>query len=200
MDSIKKTIAKLSGMFLILVALVFSFNALATSQGNTAEPNLKKTDEAHVSFQRDKNYACTQCHKDEHDVLLGQHAKALNEKTGRNIGCIDCHNDISASHRDGAPNVVKFRQGQVVAGESKPAHDLAWVKTQNSQCIDCHQGEQLRKANWTHDVHALKLTCSSCHSIHPEKDPMQGIERKPRIKMCVDCHSDMTSYKQQEDK
>lgn len=200
MDSIKKTIAKLLEVILITAALVFSFNASASSQGNNTESVIQKTDKAQVVFQRDKNYACTQCHKDGHDVLLGQHAKALNEKTGRNIGCIDCHNDISPSHRDGAPEVVKFRQGQVTAGTNKPAHDPAWIKTQNSQCIDCHQGDELRKANWTHDVHALKLSCSSCHAIHPEKDPMQDIERKPRIKMCVDCHSDMTLYKQQEAK
>ncbi|MFV0576000.1 MAG: cytochrome c nitrite reductase pentaheme subunit [Vibrio sp.] len=171
--------------------------ASPTEQAASQQKSQDQSGEFAVSFVRDKNYACTQCHKDDHDALKGEHAKAMNEKTGRNVGCVDCHSTISPEHRNGAPHVVKFKQGQAVAGKEKPAQDAAWISKQNAQCLDCHEGKQLREANWTHDVHAQSLTCASCHKIHPEKDPMQDIERKPRIKMCVDCHSDMTETKYQ---
>lgn len=202
MDGLKITIRQVIHRGVLLLSLVF-FSFLLTIPAQ-AEPmtitqvDQSQSDQYAVSFVRDKNYACTQCHKDEHDTLKGEHANAVNEKTGRNVGCIDCHNTISPQHRNGAPHVVKFKSGQVMAGRDKPAQDPTWVQKQNAQCIDCHQGQTLREANWTHDVHAMSLTCASCHKIHPQHDPMQGIDRKSRIKMCVDCHSDMTAIKQED--
>ena len=55
--------------------------------------------------------------------------------------------------------------------------------------MSCHEPKPLREALWAHDVHATKLTCTSCHQLHPAKEPMAEIPEKSRIKLCVDCHS-----------
>ena len=55
--------------------------------------------------------------------------------------------------------------------------------------MSCHEPKPLREALWAHDVHATKLTCTSCHQLHPAKEPMVGIPEKSRIKLCIDCHS-----------
>lgn len=197
MDYIQKTMKPIAEVSLLLVLLVFSFVASAESSIKPTEQ--VETTQQSVSFIRDKNYACTQCHKDQHDLLQGAHAKAMNKKTGRNVGCIDCHNDVGPEHRNGAKNVVKFNAKQTVAGTQKPVSSPEMVSKQNGQCLGCHEVKQLRKGSWTHDVHALKLSCSSCHKVHPTVDPIKGIKRKPRIQMCVDCHSDMTKHKKQEE-
>ncbi|MGB2078612.1 MAG: cytochrome c nitrite reductase pentaheme subunit [Vibrio sp.] len=181
----------------LLLGLFFSSTLFAASSDESNVKTPDSTQQAKVEFVRDKNYACTQCHKDDKTVFKGEHAKQINPKTSRAIGCIDCHQNIGPEHRDGAKNVTKFSPGQVKAGTDKPAHDKAWIAKQNKQCVECHDGEQLRKAEWTHDVHVQKLTCASCHKIHPAKDPMQDIGHDSRVNKCVDCHSDQTQYQLQ---
>lgn len=150
------------------------------------------TKQFEVSFQRDPNYACIQCHKKEENKLLGTHGSVINPKTDRNFTCIDCHTDVTEKHRDGAKDVVKFNHAQTAMGTQIPSSSINAIAKQNEQCENCHQPEDLRKANWTHDVHARDLTCSSCHDIHPKQDPMKGILQQDKIQLCVDCHSDQT--------
>jgi cytochrome c-type protein NrfB len=62
------------------------------------------------------------------------------------------------------------------------------VEQQNSVCMSCHLPETLQKAFWPHDVHLAKVSCASCHTLHPQQDKVQGLNDKGRIKLCVDCH------------
>lgn len=189
----------LGSWFVLILGLFFSTTLYAASDdGATVQSSSKN--EAQVNFVRDKNYACTQCHKDEESQLDGAHKNEINSKTQRHVGCIDCHQKIGPKHRDGAKDVTHFKAGQTKAGTEKPAHDKAWIAKQNKQCTECHTGDQLRKAEWTHDVHVQKLTCASCHKIHPSQDPMKDIKHDNRVQKCIDCHGDQTQYKAQHQK
>ncbi|MBD1575676.1 MULTISPECIES: cytochrome c nitrite reductase pentaheme subunit [Vibrio] len=191
MDCKKKALKSIGVGLTLLIGLVFSIGASANTEIAQLNQTQKISSDGkyEVQFVRDKNYACTQCHKDDHDALKGAHATAINEKTGRNVGCIDCHSNIGPHHRDRADKVIKFHRGQVAASLVMPVDDAKNISKQNAQCVDCHAPAELRKADWTHDVHALKLSCASCHKVHPTTDPIKNIESKQRIQMCVDCHS-----------
>ncbi|CAG19670.1 MULTISPECIES: cytochrome c nitrite reductase pentaheme subunit [Photobacterium] len=186
--------------FVAMCIFGFSINVAAdsnTQDATTATPAVinQESGQHVVKFIRDRDYACTQCHKDEKDVLKGAHGDAIHAQTGRDVTCVDCHSNVGENHRDGAKVVTKFAPAQSVAGSEKPAADVAWIKQQNNTCINCHEPKDLREVNWTHDVHALDLSCASCHTVHPDTDPMKGIDRKSKIKMCVDCHSDQKKEK-----
>ncbi|MGF1714430.1 cytochrome c nitrite reductase pentaheme subunit [Photobacterium chitinilyticum] len=186
--------------FVAICIFGFSMNVAADSKAEgatTANPSVisQESGQHVVEFIRDRDYACTQCHKDEKDTLKGAHGDVIHAQTNRDLTCTDCHSKVGKDHRDGAPQVTKFAAAQTVAGTEKPAADPVWIAKQNETCVNCHEPKDLREVNWTHDVHALDLSCASCHTIHPEKDPMKGIERKSKIKMCVDCHSDQKKEK-----
>ncbi|MGF1680032.1 cytochrome c nitrite reductase pentaheme subunit [Photobacterium makurazakiensis] len=196
MGNYKVALNSMITLFVGMCIWGFSINVAADSQpaeATAATPSVSTQESGRhvVDFIRDRDYACTQCHKDEKDTLKGAHSDVLHAETNRNITCVDCHSTIGKDHRDGGSSVTKFAPSQSVAGSEKPAADITWITKQNQTCTDCHEPKDLREANWTHDVHALDLSCASCHNIHPETDPMKGIERKPRIKLCVDCHSDL---------
>ncbi|OAN13726.1 cytochrome c nitrite reductase pentaheme subunit [Photobacterium jeanii] len=197
----KMAVSAITTCLVVLGMTGFSLSVAADSEKQPvttqAAPSLSSPATEHVvTFIRDRNYACTQCHKDSKDALLGAHASAIHSQTNRNIGCVDCHSTIGENHRDGAEQVTKFAPSQTVAGTVKPAADPLWIKKQNETCTNCHDNpDELRQANWTHDVHALDLSCASCHNVHPSTDPMKGITKSSKIKMCVDCHSDQRKAK-----
>ncbi|MDD1795076.1 cytochrome c nitrite reductase pentaheme subunit [Enterovibrio sp. ZSDZ42] len=177
-----------------------SLTVATANEGVSAQTSGDSVSQQHeVTFQRNPDYACTQCHKDEENQLAGTHGEAINPHTNRDMTCIDCHTGITEDHRDGAKDVVKFDHSQSVAGTDIPAASLAWILQQNTQCEACHEPLDLREANWTHDVHARDLTCTSCHDVHPKQDPMKGITRKDNIQLCVDCHSDQTKAREEKE-
>lgn len=177
-----------------------SMHVATASEGDPALSGEKPSEQHYeVTFQRNPDYACTQCHKDEENKLAGAHGDVINPKTNRNMTCIDCHTDVTEKHRDGAEDVVKFDHSQSVKGTNIPAASIEWITQQNAACETCHEPTDLREANWTHDVHARDLTCSSCHDVHPQQDPMKGITRKDKIQTCVDCHSDQTKAREEEE-
>ncbi|WP_027275709.1 cytochrome c nitrite reductase pentaheme subunit [Leminorella grimontii] len=139
-----------------------------------------------VELQRNRDYACTQCHKENKDGMHGAHAKATNPNTGTPVTCTNCHGTISPAHRDGAADAMRFNK------------DTFPVDKQNQVCMTCHQPEKLRAALWAHDVHILKTSCASCHQLHPAVDPVKGLDKKGQIKLCVDCHSEQQKQHQKE--
>ena len=70
-------------------------------------------------------------------------------------------------------------------------------KNKTKFCFACHQPAKLREKLWAHDVHAMKLPCASCHTLHPKDDAMKGIQPKNRVKLCVDCHGEQQNAKRQ---
>lgn len=129
---------------------------------------------------------CSKCH-DGDEGMHGKHSDVTNPNTGDKVTCTNCHGNVSAKHRKqrgGMVDVMRF------GDEAFP------LDQQNGVCMSCHEPDALRKSLWAHDVHATKLTCTSCHSLHPAKEPMAGITEQSRIKLCVDCHSKQHDAKQ----
>jgi cytochrome c-type protein NrfB len=130
---------------------------------------------------------CDKCHDGE-EGMHGKHGSVTNPNTGEQVTCTNCHGNASADHRKqrgGMVDVMRF------GDEAFP------LSQQNGVCMSCHEPDDLRKALWAHDVHATRVSCTSCHQLHPAKEPMVGIPEKSRIKLCVDCHSKQHEARQQ---
>lgn len=174
----------------ILIAILVFMLAPALAQvdvlDKTGTEKTEVTVKKHlVERQRNPDDACTQCHKVEKEGMHGVHASVKNPNNGLPITCTNCHGNISLEHRNGAADVMNFSKSEVVFRADQ----------QNSVCMSCHEPEALRTAFWQHDVHFMKLSCASCHQLHREKDPMQGLDKKSQVKLCVDCHSEQHKQK-----
>ncbi len=180
----------------MLLALPATAQTVAPTDQLTYEPTLEN--------QRNPNEYCAKCHKlDANDEqsggelhfgkFHGLHLSKTNPSTGKPITCVSCHGNISEDHRRGAKDVMRF-DGDIFSDEP-PMYS---VQEQNKVCFSCHQPEKLREKLWAHDVHAMKLPCASCHTLHPEKDKMKGIAPKAQVKLCVDCHGEQQKRKAQQ--
>lgn len=191
MNSVLKTMAKLTALLSVMV-FALPITAKTTQEASVGLP----TYEPALENQRDPNQYCAQCHK--FDVadnqakgefhagkFYGIHLTTANPNTGKPITCVSCHGNISENHRRGVKDVMRFR-GDIFSDE-KPLYP---VEAQNQVCFSCHQPDKLRETFWAHDVHAMKLPCASCHTLHPKQDAMRDILPKERVKLCVDCHGE----------
>lgn len=169
-------------LMLMAAMLLTSVQGQAAEQ-TTAPAAMPPTHE--VEFLRSADKACTDCHKDQDDVMHGKHGKATNPNNLKPVTCTNCHGQPSPKHREGVKDVMRFSN----SFSDKKSTEAYPIVEQNSVCMSCHEPKPLREALWAHDVHATKLTCTSCHALHPAKEPMVGIPEKSRIKLCVDCHS-----------
>lgn len=138
-----------------------------------------------VEFLRSPDKACTDCHKEQASGMHGKHGQATNPNNLAPVTCTNCHGKPSPQHREGVKDVMRFSDS-FTPPQGKEAYPIA---EQNGVCMSCHEPKPLREALWAHDVHATRLTCTSCHTLHSAKEPMVGIPEKSRIKLCVDCHS-----------
>jgi cytochrome c-type protein NrfB len=130
-----------------------------------------------------ENKRCIRCHQ---KTRLLSETKAittvgLHKSQEYFDNCTACHeNKNEHPKKDATPSIIAFDD-----------HAAMPIFTQNQQCINCHSPESLRKSEWTHDVHATKMTCSNCHNIHKERDPIIGINSKFRIGLCATCHENL---------
>ena len=177
---------------LALLAVLVAAPMLAQAEGQPSAAD-KFTYEPQLDNQRDPNQYCAKCHKfdkvDKNQTLdqsggelhfgkfHGAHLNQKNPNNGKPINCVNCHGNISEDHRRGAKDVMRF-DGDIF-GEKKPMYS---AQEQNQVCFSCHQPDKLREKLWAHDVHAMKLPCASCHTLHPKDDAMKGIQPKKRQK------------------
>lgn len=177
----------------LMGALFVSSLAYATTTA-PAQPNAAKPYEPMLEHQRNPNEYCAKCHKFSGSPdqkggqwhlgkFFGKHLTATNPNNGKPITCVSCHGNISQDHRRGVKDVMRFQSN--IFTKEKP---MFTVEQQNQVCFACHQPEKLREKFWVHDVHSMKLPCAACHVLHPKDDPMQGINKKEQVKLCVDCH------------
>ena len=138
-----------------------------------------------VEFLRNPDKACTDCHKEQSEGMHGKHGLATNPNNLAPVTCTNCHGLPSPQHREGVKDVMRFSD----SFNNKQSTESYPIAEQNGVCLSCHEPKPLREALWAHDVHATKLTCTSCYQLHPAKEPMAEIPEKSRIKLCVDCHS-----------
>ncbi|MEZ8989703.1 cytochrome c nitrite reductase pentaheme subunit [Vibrio breoganii] len=194
MGNIKLTIATMLQSLLVLCLIGYSINALA----NDGVPSVSATSERFkVELIRDKDYKCTQCHKDSKHTLAGSHGQNVIDAMGKEANCTDCHSNIGPDHRDGGSTVIKYSDAQSQAGTDKQQLSPEMILKANSTCMDCHTPESLRESSWTHDVHAKNLTCSNCHTVHGTDAKVLSYDHKAVVGMCVDCHSDF-NHKREE--
>ncbi|MFA0441855.1 cytochrome c nitrite reductase pentaheme subunit [Vibrio sp. 10N.286.49.C2] len=198
MGNVKLTITIMLQALLAFSFYGFSLNAFADDaafpQEGAAQQRYK------VELIRDKDYKCVQCHKDSKQTLAGSHGEDAMAALGKEVNCTQCHSNIGPDHRDGASTVIQYHEAQSQAGSDKTQLNSVAILKANQLCTDCHQPPELRKANWTHDVHAKNLTCSNCHSVHAEKAKALSYDHKTTIKMCVDCHKDFNELREEEGK
>ncbi|NRF62714.1 cytochrome c nitrite reductase pentaheme subunit [Vibrio coralliilyticus] len=196
MGNIKLAIVIMLKTILAFCLYGYSLHAVAAdSSAPTAEESSTRHE---VTLIRDKDYKCIQCHKDSKESLQQSHGENAHEILGREVNCTNCHSNIGPDHREGAPQVIKYSSAQSQQGTKKTYLDPDAILKANSQCTDCHKPKYLREDSWTHDVHAKNLTCSNCHDVHASKAKVLGLERKQKIKLCVDCHSDFNQLKEEQ--
>ncbi|QIZ78893.1 nitrite reductase [Ferrimonas lipolytica] len=133
-----------------------------------------------VAAQASADKKCMMCHK-KNGTMLGIHSTINNIS----IGCVSCHGEKGKHPRD------KTALRYFGLDSHTPASE------QNLACMSCHQLEQLRQSEWTHDVHLSKLSCAACHQLHPERDPIDGISAHDRSQACADCHSQFNGEAEQ---
>ncbi|RTR39908.1 nitrite reductase [Shewanella canadensis] len=114
--------------------------------------------------------SCMKCHK-RNGAMFGLHAN-----TALAIQCQSCHGQRGKHPRKGS-NIRRF-----TSDSATPATEQAGT------CLECHDHETLAMADWTHNVHADKISCASCHQLHVEYDPILGITTKERSQLCRGCH------------
>ncbi|WP_337072870.1 cytochrome c nitrite reductase pentaheme subunit [Aeromonas veronii] len=159
---------------------------LTSLQGQAADAATAPAPTTHeVEFLRSADKACTDCHKEQVEGMHGKHGQATNPNNLAPVTCTNCHGQPSPQHREGVKDVMRFSD----SFKDKQSTESYPIAEQNGVCMSCHEPKVLREALWAHDVHATKLTCTSCHQLHPAKEPMVVIPEKSRIKLCVDCHS-----------
>lgn len=180
-----------------LALCLYGYSQFAFADESTSKDQAKSS-RHEVELIRDKDYKCVQCHKDAKETLLKSHGDNAHEILGKELNCTNCHNGIGPDHREGAPVVTKFSSAQSKSGTDKVHLNPEMILKANQQCTGCHQPEYLRKDSWTHDVHAKNLTCSNCHTVHGSKQKVLSLDRKEKIQMCVDCHSDFNMTKEEE--
>lgn len=196
----KNLISKAGRGIALLQAVIFA-SFFAASTANAVMPEHPKplwteqtADDAKIATdaRRDPNKYCTQCHESANATgkpfhHAGKHFQkdVKSPNNGQPLTCVSCHGNISETHRKGAKDVMRFN---AYGKASNPALERS-INEQNQVCAACHTPEKLREKFWAHDTHANKISCTNCHEVHPEKEPMKGIAEKDRIKLCVDCHT-----------
>ncbi|UJF18195.1 cytochrome c nitrite reductase pentaheme subunit [Vibrio sp. SS-MA-C1-2] len=193
MSKINSILVKMLIGILALFSYGFSLTAMAeTPQVSDSTPSTRHV----VTLTRDRDVACTQCHKDAEQTISTSHNDHdVFNKINKNINCVDCHSNIGPDHRDGGSTVIKYSAAQTEVGTDKKVESHNQILDANKECSDCHTPQKLQEDNWTHDVHADELTCSSCHSLHSSKNSILELNQKQKVGACVACHSDFNQIK-----
>ena len=196
MGNIKLAIVIMLKSILAFCLYGYSIHAVADTSAVQSEASSARHE---VKLFRDKDYKCIQCHKDSQQTIHQTHTPEKFEEMGKTLNCTTCHGNIGPEHREDASVVTKYAPAQSQMGTEKVHISQQGILDANGQCMDCHSPERLQEASWTHDVHAKNLTCSNCHDVHAAKQSqILSLDRKEKIKMCVDCHADFNQLKEEE--
>lgn len=113
----------------------YSIYAVAESSDKKSEASPQRHE---VTFIRDADYKCVQCHKDAKNTLLESHSEQALQQAGRELNCTNCHSNIGPEHRNGAEDVTKYFSAQSQPGTEKVYLDPEQILQANSVCMDCH--------------------------------------------------------------
>jgi len=125
---------------------------------------------------------CIRCHDDPKvlSIFKTRHAVQADARTPfAHLQCEACHG-AGANHGahlhpgEPRPPIPRF-------GKDSPAT----VAEGNAVCLSCHQDSE--HVGWQGSVHDREgLSCTSCHQIHPEHDPVMAVSSQPDV--CYQCH------------
>lgn len=139
-----------------------------------------------AEYSPDGAESCLTCHDAKSDdpadaILRTPHALTADLNTPFGMGrnqCETCHGPSDAHltrNEDGTRPPPAF-----VFGADTPVSEM------NAVCLDCHTGDD--RTHWAGSTHDFEqLSCTSCHAVHVEKDPVLVAETQPQV--CFDCHT-----------
>ncbi|MFQ6372043.1 nitrite reductase [Shewanella sp. YIC-542] len=113
---------------------------------------------------------CVKCHK-RNGTMHGVHGQ-----DSKHFKCATCHGE-KGNHPRKPNNIRVFAPDAAIA-----------PKDQNKTCLRCHRPEKLAAGEWTHTVHANKVSCAACHKLHPAEDPMTKAVGTEHSQLCRQCH------------
>jgi len=125
---------------------------------------------------------CLRCHDDPAVLAIfkTKHAVQADPHTPfAHLQCETCHGAGSehAAHLhpgETRPPIPRF-------GSKSPAT----VQMGNATCLSCHQDSD--HIGWQGSIHDREgLSCTSCHTIHAEHDPVLAVTSQPQV--CYRCH------------
>lgn len=163
-----------------VASIAYAEQTVTSDEANQIfKSQVNSSDEMAVLVKENKR--CIRCHKKERLLKKITAIKSVGAHSNRKFydNCTACHNN-KGDHPKESSSVISFSK-----------HSITTPLMQNEQCINCHAPKDLRQTEWTHDVHMKPINCASCHTLHATSDPIIGIKKKSRIKLCVDCHKNI---------
>lgn len=136
------------------------------------------------AYSRKGADTCLSCHEDEATLAIftTRHAVPSDSRSPFGHGQLQCE----ACHGPGDAH-----SGRVRRGEERPAvitfgaGDTTPIETQNSMCMDCHNGDV--GIGWHSGPHATdEVACSDCHQSHTRIDPVTQVATQADV--CANCH------------
>lgn len=125
---------------------------------------------------------CLGCHNTPAvtDLFHGKHAQPDDPRGPFGHGGMQCE----ACHGPGGAH-VKAGGGPLAGMVDFGSKAHATPAQQNAQCLGCHETNAAH--DWAGSVHAANgVACTSCHTLHTLKDPMQGAASQ--VAVCSGCH------------
>jgi len=181
--------------FTLSLLLVF----MSPGQAFTQEPEQTTTAHREQIFTRGGADECLRCHSGDKMRAIKNSAHGNMENMFTPLaarGCEACHGPgsihVSRAHGGaGFPKMIDFGRGS----------NFSPRETQIEACLACHQEDKGGRLviEWYNSSHNRKnITCTRCHTIHVETDPMQDADQQ--VALCSRCHrKDLEKHKRFEE-
>ncbi len=137
-----------------------------------------------VSYSQKGADTCIACHDGAETLAIFQtrHGVPTDPRSPFGQNQLQCE----ACHGPGGDHSPRVRRGQDrPALTSFGADDETGIDTQNSLCLNCHDGEV--GYGWHSGPHNVEeIACADCHVSHAPKDAVLQTSTQPEV--CYDCH------------
>ncbi len=127
---------------------------------------------------------CLECHDDESSTYSAKalfktpHAHAGNKRSPFGAGGLQCE----ACHGPGAAHAKNKKSASINTFKADSKTSLA---ERNQVCMSCHEGST--RSAWHAGAHErANLSCTDCHKMHQERDPVLTKASEPQV--CMSCH------------
>lgn len=129
---------------------------------------------------------CIKCHDEDNTypifpIFKSKHGQRQDPRSPMaQLQCETCHGPLGLHNK--SPQTGEKRPAMIGFG-TKFRHN---IEQQNKQCLQCHQHES--RIHWEGSTHAsAALSCSFCHTIHAEQDPV--LDQRQQTSVCWRCHN-----------